>query len=326
MDDDIKNLQDNLDLAEKKLQHRFEAPEKEKEAVSYEAYSQQLENDIEETQKSLSQAGSVSAVSNGVGSWSVPVSNVQLDQAINTEARFGPFKIADVMLENGSDPICSSAGCVQYLFPKVKESDDVAKKLNYPVPNLGMDRDILHSLENIPVAEGLVGHKWVNFGTEESKARYHNKAKDALYDFNPKLSHEIVVSQDNLAESEDKLKQKFSLVQLDEQSDPICNSAGCTQYLFPKLTKEEDYPINYSVPNFGMDRDILYSLENIPVAEGLVGHKWENFGTEESKEKYRNKALDALYDFDPKLSNDMIISQNNLADSEKKLKHEYTLA
>jgi len=84
--------------------------------------------------------------------------------------------------------------------------------LNYPVPNLGMDREILHSLENIPVAEGLVGHKWINFGTEESKLKYHNKAKDALYDFNPKLSHDIVVSQDNLSESEEKLKKKFELL------------------------------------------------------------------------------------------------------------------
>lgn len=84
--------------------------------------------------------------------------------------------------------------------------------MNYKVPNLGMDRDVLHSLENIPVAEGLVGHKWVNFGTEESKEKYRNKALDARYNFNPKLSHDIIVSQDNLKDSEETLKKKFELV------------------------------------------------------------------------------------------------------------------
>lgn len=82
MDDDIKNLQDNLDLAEKKLQHKFEAPQNAKEGVSYEAYSKELETDIEETQKSLSQSGQMSTVSNGEGSWVVPVTNVQIDQSI----------------------------------------------------------------------------------------------------------------------------------------------------------------------------------------------------------------------------------------------------
>jgi len=39
------------------------------------------------------------------------------------------------------------------------------------------------------------------------------------------------------------------------QSDPHCSSAGCTQYLFPK-SKEDDHPVDYFVPNFGMDKDI----------------------------------------------------------------------
>ena len=38
-------------------------------------------------------------------------------------------------------------------------------------------------------------------------------------------------------------------------SDPICNSAGCTQYLHPKSTVA-DWPKNYGVAGFGMDRDI----------------------------------------------------------------------
>ena len=37
------------------------------------------------------------------------------------------------------------------------------------------------------------------------------------------------------------------------KSDPICNSAGCTQYLHPKL---DDFKKNYFVPNFGRDHEI----------------------------------------------------------------------
>ena len=49
-------------------------------------------------------------------------------------------------------------------------------------------------------------------------------------------------------------------------SDPICNSAGCTQYKHPD-SKEASYPMDYGVPHFGMDRDIQGSLENLAVAE-----------------------------------------------------------
>jgi hypothetical protein len=86
--------------------------------------------------------------------------------------------------------------------------------MNYPVPNLGMDREILNSIENVPIAEGLVGHKWTSMGTEENKKKLHNVAKDVLYDFDPKLSHEIIVSKSNLEEAEEKLKMKFELMQL----------------------------------------------------------------------------------------------------------------
>jgi len=39
------------------------------------------------------------------------------------------------------------------------------------------------------------------------------------------------------------------------QSDPICNSSGCSQYLHP--AKKDAHPINYGVPDFGVDRDMM---------------------------------------------------------------------
>jgi hypothetical protein len=122
-----------------------------------------------------------------------------------------------------------------------------------------MDRDIKDSLSNLPVAEKIVGNQWSNFGTEESKERWSNPAKKVLYDFAPELDGNIKDSHKNLADTETKMnhKYKLGLVQLDAEveSDPICNSAGCTQYKHPDST-EAKYPMDYGVPNFGMDRDV----------------------------------------------------------------------
>ena len=48
---------------------------------------------------------------------------------------------------------------------------------------------------------------------------------------------------------------EFKLVQV--QDDPICNSSGCTEYLFPK--GPDSPPIDYPVPDFGIDHNILDS-------------------------------------------------------------------
>jgi len=82
-------------------------------------------------------------------------------------------------------------------------------------------------------------------------------------------------------------------------SDPICSSAGCDQYKHE--TKDRGYDINYPVPNFGMDRDIHGGLENVKVAEKIVGHKLSDMTTDEFKKKYENKAKKTDYNFAPEL-------------------------
>ena len=61
--------------------------------------------------------------------------------------------------------------------------------------------------------------------------------------------------------------------------------------------------MDYFVPNFGMDKDIIATETNEKVASALVGKAW-SFKTPESWEKYRNHAKDADYNFDPALSED----------------------
>ena len=105
-------------------------------------------------------------------------------------------------------------------------------------------------------------------------------------------------------------------------SDPICNSAGCTQYKHPD-SKEAKYDMNYFVPSFGMDRGIMDSLTNLGVAEKITGQKW-NWDSDKYKSYY--KAADTMYNFAPKLDGDIIDSQNNLQATEKRLEHTYELS
>ena len=107
---------------------------------------------------------------------------------------------------------------------------------------------------------------------------------------------------------------------LQTSSDPICNSAGCTQYLHPE-SKDTLGPaqLNYHVPHFGMDTDIRHSFENLKVAEGIVGHRWNGI----DKEKYANPAKKVLYNMNPDLDSKIKDSIKNLADTEKVLNHTY---
>lgn len=98
-----------------------------------------------------------------------------------------------------SDPICSSAGCDQYKHPE----PPAGPPMNYPVPNFGQDVDIMSTLNNEKIASKMVGHDW-KFKTPESWERYRNPAKDTMYNFAPKLDHDVVDTQSHQAEAEAK--------------------------------------------------------------------------------------------------------------------------
>ena len=55
-------------------------------------------------------------------------------------------------------------------------------------------------------------------------------------------------------------------------SDPICSSAGCTQYKHKK--KDLGYKIDYPVPNFGKDHDLIIQDGHVNAAETTLQHTW----------------------------------------------------
>ena len=235
--------------------------------------------------------------------------DVQLDSDVKADA------------EAESDPICSSAGCTQYKHKK----KDLGYKINYGVPNFGRDHAINQNFESLDLAEKQLGHKWI--WTEDKK--------DKVVEYNPHkpMDPDIITSLSNLKTQEGVFgawnlpTDDYFQVQLDQQnmvdSDPICSSSGCDQYKHKK--KERGYKINYPVPNFGVDSDIIANHASLELAEGMKQHKLE-MGTEASKEKWHNVAKDVDYNFAPKLDGDVITTNKNLADSEKNLNHHWALA
>merc|ERR1711981_1261218 len=199
--------------------------------------------------------------------------------------------------------------------------------INYPVPNFGVDRDIIDNHASLATAEGALSHKLV-MGTEASKAKWHNVAKDTDYNFAPKLDADVRTTQKNLADSESNLGHKWVIDDLqidadaDANSDPICSSAGCSQYKHKK--KARGYDINYPVPNFGVDTDILANHHSLDLAEKQLSHKLI-MGTEASKAKWHNVAKDTDYNFAPKLDGDVRITQKNLGDAETNLNHKWVI-
>lgn len=54
---------------------------------------------------------------------------------------------------------------------------------------------------SIAIGETQVGHKLI-MGTDESKAQWHNVAKDTPYNFKPELDHDMKVTANNLDNAE----------------------------------------------------------------------------------------------------------------------------
>jgi len=85
------------------------------------------------------------------------------------------------------------------------------------------------------------------------------------------------------------------------ESDPICSSSGCTQYLHPKA-KAQDRGPEYPISPLGPDEVVSDVQRALAIAEKTYKHHWE-FGTPKSRalKKYYNVAKDTLYNFKPEL-------------------------
>ena len=172
-----------------------------------------------------------------------------------------------------SDPICSSAGCTGH------RDRALGYPIDYPVPQLGQDGHIVDNHQSLAWAEKALGHKW-----EWKKA--DPKPDEVLYKTDGPMDGDIVDSLAALGDQERihgdwKIPKDDHLVQMQAGSDPVCSSAGCTQYLHP--AKKLGYAADYVVPNFGADHDMVSTEAHTAAAEARLGHQWTPTKDEDDK-------------------------------------------
>lgn len=232
-----------------------------------------------------------------------------------------------------SDPVCSSAGCTQYKHKKKALGYDI----NYPVPNFGRDHDINENNGSLDWAENSLNHHWTwkkrpkadevtysNGGPIDEEVRYTMKnLKDqesihGVWELPPKDYAGVqLLSTYNINKKELDRSEDQQNVQLNTESDPICSSAGCTQYKHKK--KSLGYDINYFVPHFGTDNEINESKASLATAEAMIGHKFDFPHPKYKKPKAVKYVNAAPFD------EDVVDTQKNLADSEAQLGHKWVL-
>ena len=172
--------------------------------------------------------------------------------------------------------------------------------MNYFVPNFGKDHHVKETFSSLDWAEKHRNHEWIldpNWNSNKKKAWDFR-----VPDFG--LDDDVVVTQKNIAASSKKLKHEWkpeqddngvwivpepadnksytynSLVQLNSgkhhkhshnhKSDPICDSAN-----WPCGSKRKSsHPVDYKVPNFGVDEDIINTQKHVADQEKRQKHKW----------------------------------------------------
>jgi len=212
--------------------------------------------------------------------------------------------------------------------------------MDYFVPNFGKDKLIKETWSSLDWAEKNRGHKWVlppDWDKKKDEFEDHR-----IPDFG--LDEDIVDTIDNTQKTEKTLKHKWTpkqdengvwlvptpidnnsykyhpdqdedtLVQLNEKSDPICDSAhGCV------AKGSKTHPMNYFVPNFGVDHDIKTSHESLDWAEQELNHKWVFNGYPDKKDEPPKNY------FVPNFGQDEEIAwtQKNIADASSSLGHDW---
>jgi len=307
-DKDINTSFSSLDWAEKNTGHNWkidwDAIKAKKPAKDYPVPNFGIDEDVKMTQSHVAEQEKKlkhewKPVQDENGVWGVPEANKNSSYSYKSLVQTGS------QVDIGSDPVCSSAGCnyrkdkgktpypMDYFVPHFGRDHDInstwasldwaeddenhkfnplskkaAKKLehdkDYPVPDFGLDEDIVETQDNIKDQEKLKKHKW------EPKKDSNGVYVVPTPNDNDSYSYSSLVQTDAQVNTDKKVKHRHHN---SGKSDPICSSAGypCQQNRAPKSA----YPVDYKVPNFGVDQDIVHTQKHIKDAEKKLGHNWK---------------------------------------------------
>lgn len=153
--------------------------------------------------------------------------------------------------------------------------------IDYPVPNFGMDHDIVSTHKNMKDAEKKLG-AW-------------NPVKDPE-------TKKYVVPTASAAQHPQALQQL--------QSDPICSSAGCN---YKEKKAAATHPMDYFVPDFGMDHEIQNVDQSLHASQVINNHTWD-YVKDTSKPTPPTE-----YNTEPTLDSDVLNTHAHMEAAEQKL-------
>ena len=127
-------------------------------------------------------------------------------------------------------------------------------KVDYAVPNFGMDKQIKSSFKSLEDAEAKLG-----FWNIKLKPDPEPKRNYFVPDFG--MDGDIKDSLKNLGDQEKvhgaMNPSTFGAVQLDEQREPLLSAPARNEFAFGDNNKKgPGYKMDYPVPNYGMDKEI----------------------------------------------------------------------
>jgi len=165
----------------------------------------------------------------------------------------------------------------------VPDKDAPQPKLNYFVPNFGKDSELRASDESLSLAEGKLKTKFdAEFKKPEEDKSYTVPNFGVDYDIKDTLNHEKAaetsvgyvwnVDAVQLDSSLDRPHNRRDRSNIMMMSDPITDSTGeVSQYTHPTDEKKK-HKMNYFVPNFGPDQEMVSDKANVEKVEAKLGH------------------------------------------------------
>merc|ERR1712146_31878 len=108
----------------------------------------------------------------------------------------------------------------------------------------------------------------------------------------------------------------FNLIQT--KNDPIGSSIGITQYPLPKTPL--GYDVDYVVPNFGVDPEILNVQKSLAETEKTMGQEFHLPDPDTQKVGYPTGYTVPNFGAD----HDIVGTQNSIATTEEKLNYKWT--
>lgn len=120
------------------------------------------------------------------------------------------------------------------------------------------------------------------------------------------------------------------MLQVNEEEDDDESSASDDENVQLSMSREplltwkpkdpKSHPVDYFVPNFGVDKQIQNSLDNTELAEKITGHKWEYIDPKDRPKPHPVDYFVPNFGMDPEIKQTLELEKK----AETKLSHTWT--